>query len=923
MYKYDRGSDWRKWDLHIHPPTTKLNDAYRSFNDHVIIDIFCKVIEESDYAAFGITDYFSMDAYNSFTKRFKELFPNSNKVFFFNLELRLNISISKEQENIHMHLLFNNNIIDSVPRFLTKLKTIKRDSYNRNITCDQLSSSDDFMSATVSVNDISEAIDETFGTASNHTNNLLIISSCGSGGIRPTPGAKRKEILSDEIDKFSDAFFGNINNVQYYLKTNRYNDIHIYSPPKPVFSCSDCHSFDDMRQYYDSKSLDQTTGRDEIQKQFTWIKADVTYEGLLQVLFEPHEGERIKISESKPDVKDDYRIIDSIEFVNSSDFPDKIVFNQNLCSIIGSRSSGKSALLAYLADSVNREYTRSITDGPGVGNSFRWNNIKDKYTIKWKNGKDNSESPGNVIFIPQNYLNRESQDPDKLNLRIMDILHINHPNIMAMIDTGSRVVCDINESLSTHINQWFELQLSVKIIETKLQGVGHKLSIQDQIATYTSEIDKLRLTSNITQNERENYENLSTQISILSSDIRANEGELKRLTDLSDNNTFFISADITLNPRASLLPENTRLNIETVLRSQESNIVNTMNLWLVNYTKNLKSTILKAQLELNSLMSDNKILLDKIKGNSEINHIMELLNGQKTNLKMVEELEMKRSDSIQQLRTAEESILKMIKERDALLEREITEINQDGGIIIGDINVQAELGLPQSIYGSIRESFNLRENTRYVNNALVDFVKINDNIAEFMHAVYNDEQKVKSDRDKGDVIRNILTLTKNVYFVAYMEKDRIGGLESTTMTPGKMALFALRLLLAESNDKWPLLIDQPEDDLDSRSIYTDIVPFVRKKKKERQIIMVSHNANLVISTDSEQIIVANRHGSDRPNEDGRQFNYKTGGMENTYRKENINLDTLNRHDIAEHACEILDGGKEAFNSRRKKYKMQG
>ena len=62
---------------------------------------------------------------------------------------------------------------------------------------------------------------------------------------------------------------------------------------------------------------------------------------------------------------------------------------------------------------------------------------------------------------------------------------------------------------------------------------------------------------------------------------------------------------------------------------------------------------------------------------------------------------------------------------------------------------------------------------------------------------------------------------------------------------------------------WPLLIDQPEDDLDSRSVYAEIVPFLKEKKKERQIILVSHNANLVIGADSEQIIVANRNGDDR------------------------------------------------------------
>ena len=142
------------------------------------------------------------------------------------------------------------------------------------------------------------------------------------------------------------------------------------------------------------------------------------------------------------------------------------------------------------------------------------------------------------------------------------------------------------------------------------------------------------------------------------------------------------------------------------------------------------------------------------------------------------------------------------------------------------------------------------------------------------------------------------------------------------MTPGKRALFALRLILAQSDDTWPLLIDQPEDDLDSRSIYDEVVPFLKEKKKERQIIMVSHNANMVIGSDSEQLIVANRHGNDRKNEDGKQFNYLTGSLEFTEAHDKDCKDTLKAQGVCEHACSILDGGKMAFESRKNKYNIR-
>jgi ABC-type lipoprotein export system ATPase subunit len=83
------------------------------------------------------------------------------------------------------------------------------------------------------------------------------------------------------------------------------------------------------------------------------------------------------------------------------------------------------------------------------------------------------------------------------------------------------------------------------------------------------------------------------------------------------------------------------------------------------------------------------------------------------------------------------------------------------------------------------------------------------------------------------------------------------------MTPGKQAMIALTLVLSESEEAWPLLIDQPEDDLDSRSIYDVLVALLARKKCGRQSIMVTHDANLVIGADSEQVVVANRRGHDR------------------------------------------------------------
>lgn len=60
----------------------------------------------------------------------------------------------------------------------------------------------------------------------------------------------------------------------------------------------------------------------------------------------------------------------------------------------------------------------------------------------------------------------------------------------------------------------------------------------------------------------------------------------------------------------------------------------------------------------------------------------------------------------------------------------------------------------------------------------------------------------------------------------------------------------------DKNDRRPLLIDQPEENLDNQSVYKGLTGYFKKAKNRRQIILITHNPNLVVNTDSEQVIVA-------------------------------------------------------------------
>ena len=100
-----------------------------------------------------------------------------------------------------------------------------------------------------------------------------------------------------------------------------------------------------------------------------------------------------------------------------------------------------------------------------------------------------------------------------------------------------------------------------------------------------------------------------------------------------------------------------------------------------------------------------------------------------------------------------------------------------------------------------------------------------------------DNLKYKSGKSQKDLLENLyINLIKPELKIQYD-----GDLFNNTMSAGKRAILLLKILIGvNTEDKTPILIDQPEDDLDSKSVYKHLVNYIRDAKKRRQIIIVSH-----------------------------------------------------------------------------------
>ncbi|MBT4525548.1 MAG: AAA family ATPase [Deltaproteobacteria bacterium] len=177
-----------------------------------------------------------------------------------------------------------------------------------------------------------------------------------------------------------------------------------------------------------------------------------------------------------------------------------------------------------------------------------------------------------------------------------------------------------------------------------------------------------------------------------------------------------------------------------------------------------------------------------------------------------------------------------------------------------------------------------------------------DNIVEALHYDKRDGQN-NSKRDVTEQVKDQSLLYNYLFsfeFIGFNYQLKHGQKVKEQLSPGERgALLLVFYLLLDKNDI-PLIIDQPEDNLDNHSVATVLVPFIRAAKQKRQIIMVTHNPNLAVVADAEQIIYV-----DIDKENNHKFSTISGSIENK--------------EVNQKIVKVLEGTMPAFNNRKRKY----
>ncbi|GAB3124771.1 TrlF family AAA-like ATPase [Glaciibacter psychrotolerans] len=932
--RFPRGSEWRKWDLHVHAPGTTLTDGYSKLAGELDWVQFCEIIHDSDVACIGIADYFSLDSFFAFKKQYAALYPGeSNKVFFPNLELRLPEVLNDDGQSVNIHLIFRPDLSESdAHKLMMALSTeTTAGKSKKSVVCAELQSADEFQSATVSRKSIMTALEHTFGSGSPLENQVLIVTSAKGDGIRPggKGSKKRKNQLVDEIDKQSHAFFAGPNSRDHFLDVDRLEaDEKII--PKPVFEGSDAHSFEDLKS-----RLGKGDAGSGVKHFVTWIKADLTYEGLLQTLIEP--AQRVALQLAEPDQKRPYQYISKIRFSDTNDFPAEVVFNRNLNSIIGSRSSGKSALLAFIAhavdpgETIQQQIDASKMErkfaGPAAGKT--WADVSATVReIEW--GAPDAAN-GKVIYVPQNSLYSISEHPNKVTEKIAPSLFRNHPDLKVIQDQTVANLVSANDDIRAAIVAWFDASDEMDRLTGDLRDLGDKKAVEAARDTYKSKIDEIKKASQLTDEEITKYQEISVDLQSKRSRLDDIVEELTQLSQYvaagvdSANPQAIpgaVQVTVAIRPAGGQLPDAIAERVEEKRGAAEAELLEAVERELnVSFTSTLaEQRTLRSDVDI--IKEQNATLIAKHEANSELEQVALDFDKQVKALKAIEKKQAARIAK-EKVRTAEVTkIVEAIAQRAVAL-TELQKVFSSKQRVLDGLTFGMESAVDPDVVSNLSVAFNRSKISAYVSKKGddIDFLKAQAEPAAFLTAIRSGDQELNKGFTSLATAQSLMTVVPEVRFTAELDADRIGGFGRSSMTPGKQALFALTLILNESQEPWPLLIDQPEDDLDSRSIYGTIVPYLLERKRERQIIMVSHDANLVVGADSESVIVANRHGADRPNKGGRTFEYLTGSLEHSQEHNAKSATVLGRHGIREHACEILDGGEEAFQKRKEKYKI--
>lgn len=990
------GSRWRRWDLHIHTPDTKLANGFEAKTGDVW-DSYLDALEASKVQVFGLTDYFCCDNYFLAVEKYRDRFPDGEKVFFPNIELRLSDAIGMHGNSPDMHVVFDNNpescSQEKIKTFLMNLKTHLTDENGVEVSCAEIATKGNFDRATVSLKGIRDALAKTFGEAKPY---LLIFPAKNDGMKSQDTGSPRKVSIAEEIDKAAHGFFGGSDSTGYFLDTERYKEGG--AKKKPVFDASDAHSFDDLERL-----SGDVTGFEA-----TWIKANPSFEGLKQTLFEPED--RVFIGEEPPVLQrrssEATKFIDHLRIQKIPTYSDEngqwfkkvdVPLNPELTAIIGNKGSGKSALadiLGLLGDSRAEGSFSFLANSRGNA-KFRQKGYAENFeaTLTWADGnvvtKNLSEGvrltePEKVKYLPQNYfetLTNEIQEVRQFQTEIENV-------VFSHVEVTDR----LNQSTFKELEELKTQESREKVsdLKQKLRELLHRLddlksrSKQEYKDTLKRELEKLKAEFKALEastpaevpkpsEESPEQQKISEKIQAFSAQLLVFEARRTELTGRLANAKERSEKLKRLTSKLSELRVYIQSETESIAALCKELGLNADEVIALSFdTSSLTQLNSSIKKEIATLSLDNELQFPEGKGFGEASdfgsipdvdaaidalkqkisssreqlsapgkryqsylHKIAELEKQKASLLGNEDqpapktirytesqiayieqeleaeiaaLEVERRAISKSIFEAKEQVLSFYAELKQSVEDKLSIFKEDNFHVSLEASFVLASNFPDRFFEFISKSVRgpFQADGEKVLRDFVSEVKWGDfeSVYGFCETVLQkiEEHDVAKQMKQNKTGKEFCDFLFSFDFIETMYELRLGDKNLSQLSPGEKGLLLLVFYLHLDMENTPLIIDQAEDNLDNDSIFSVLAKCIRSAKKNRQVILVTHNPNLAVGADAEQIIYVRleKHKNYK-------FSYESGAIEEARTNANV--------------VKVLEGSKPAFIQRRLKYQI--
>lgn len=838
--KYPRGSEWRKWDLHLH---TTCSYDYQ-YNGDDADELLVESLKNKNVSVVCITDHFVIN--QAKIEKLRSLAPEI--VFFPGVELRTD----KGDTNIHVILIFD---------VLSNLSTLSEDF---NVFKRQKGKCyDNDERIYWDFNDIIEF-------AKGHEALLTIHAGRKTNGVddRITNSLDHNQAVKEEFATYIDIFeMGQVRDLEDYHK-------HVFPSigVKPMIICSDNH---DPRNYNPSHTL--------------WIKADPTFEGLKQIIYEPEDRVRIQSEDPTYD-REKFpftKIVIPTQtkvFAEEDDIyfePSDIPLNNNLVSIIGGRGTGKSQLINYLAASFNRgKQSNKYNLSSDIVVSRKASITEDPIDFKVK---DSPNVP--FMYIAQSQIKELVEKKDDFSRNILETIGVTDEYGLSL---------EYSRLADITVNEYHRI---IKVLNADDKtSQERKDYIKKEIKRYSDFIQNI--TSEQNKKKLEDYKKKVERLhSIKSWQERVNQLLEKNKAFADETNAILkkwneklAKSEITI-PLIDIQP--TQNGLSKVLLPR-----------LLDAYNRTEKEIENTRNEFKDYKGDLTTLLSNV--SSYQNKLSELIKQKEAFEQEEQKYQVISSKSFKNLgfkiRKSIEDYTELIRNKWIDFKGENASIDPKKKELLNiilqkDLDVEAVVTIDtDKLYNLLLDKLDGRSYNLDKLRQLIGIETVND----FYRFVCQETSgHVFSSKIKEDLRKQILYL----FYKKYTEFIRIGvrvtlnNKPITKLSYGQQGTIYLRLQIAANMFSETIIYDQPEDDLDNDFITNELIPIFKKIKLYRQIIIVSHNANLVVNADSEQVIIAK-------NVDGK-LSYISGSLE----EPKINAEV----------CRILEGGKAAFEKRERKY----